>query len=340
MHKLIRISNELALDLAGKVVITEAASGPYAATAVYAALAGADVHAFVKDSRFGSVSEVKEQVISLAAQLNCQNRISFYESRHDLPWSKADIITNSGSLRPIADEFIVQCPNSCVLSLMFEEWEYREQDFSLTTCKQNNIRVVGVNERHPQVDVFGYLGDMVIRLIQDAGKTPYRNSFIVVGNNDFVPYLLQPLTAAAARVGVFAPSNYKLKIEQLGAQYLGEFASFQILPEWESTEAVIYTGAPFTHVRWHESDSLRASELSKLNAPVLLRFAGDIDEKHLATNNVTFYPSAVASGHMGIIPSQIGWDPILRLQAGGLKVAELAHKNETQYKGIELVQYL
>lgn len=340
MHKLIRISNELALDLAGKVVITEAASGPYAATAVYAALAGADVHAFVKDSRFGSVAEVKEQVLALASPLNCANRIQFYESKDLLPWSIADVVTNSGSLRPIADEYLLQCPNSCVLSLMFEDWEYREQDFSLTTCKQKNIRVVGVNERHPQVDVFGYLGDMVIRLIQDAGKTPYRNAFIVVGNNDFVPYMLKPLTASAARVGVFAPSNYKSSIDHLGAQYLGESENFHVQPEWESAEAVIYTGAPFTHVRWHETDSLHVSELSKLNNPLLLRFAGDIDEQNLTAHNIAYYPRAVASGHMGIIPSQIGWDPILRLQAGGLKVAELAHKNETQYKGIELVQYL
>jgi len=46
----------------------------------------------------------------------------------------------------------------------------------------------------------------------------------------------------------------------------------------------------------------------------------------------------VPSGHMGILPSTIGIDPIIRLQSGGLKVAELMLKGETSYNGRLIVE--
>jgi hypothetical protein len=41
---------------------------------------------------------------------------------------------------------------------------------------------------------------------------------------------------------------------------------------------------------------------------------------------------------MGIIPSEIGADPVVRLQAGGLKVAQLMMEGATHFRGHELVQ--
>jgi hypothetical protein len=43
---------------------------------------------------------------------------------------------------------------------------------------------------------------------------------------------------------------------------------------------------------------------------------------------------------MGILPSAIGWDPIVRLQAGSLKVAELMKTNEVNFNNEALAQYL
>jgi hypothetical protein len=50
--------DRLELDLSGKVVLTEAATGAYIVTPVIAALAGAEVYAFTKDTRYGTVADV------------------------------------------------------------------------------------------------------------------------------------------------------------------------------------------------------------------------------------------------------------------------------------------
>ncbi|MDP4629698.1 MAG: hypothetical protein NWS89_01020, partial [Flavobacteriales bacterium] len=65
-----------------------------------------------------------------------------------------------------------------------------------------------------------------------------------------------------------------------------------------------------------------------------------VREADLFQHEINFHPENVPTGHMGILPSDIGWDPIIRLQAGSLKVAELMKTNEVIYNNFELAQYL
>jgi hypothetical protein len=57
---------------------------------------------------------------------------------------------------------------------------------------------------------------------------------------------------------------------------------------------------------------------------VLTQFWGDLDRDAVADHRLAVWPRcAPASGHMGVLPSRVGPEPIVRLQAGGLKVAEV-----------------
>jgi hypothetical protein len=60
---------------------------------------------------------------------------------------------------------------------------------------------------------------------------------------------------------------------------------------------------------------------------VLTQFWGDVDRAALAAASVRVWPlAAPARGHMGVLPSEVGPEPIVRLQAGGLKAAEVMWK--------------
>lgn len=339
-EKLQHIIQDLNIQLQNECVLTEAASGAYACTPVLAAIAGAEVHAFARDSRYGSANECIREVQTLAELCGVSNRIHFHSEKNEMPWERATVITNSGALRPLDSPTLGRVSASCRIPLMFEAWEFRPQDLDLDFCKSKGICVAGTNERHPQVDVFGYLGDMVVRLIQDAKQTPYRNKFIVVSNNDFTPYLCKPLVSMSAAVGVYCPLEYKSEIENLGATYLGDWNVAEIPNDWKSASAVIYTGSPFSENLWGTFPLLNFNIWKSLNSPLLLRFAGDVREADLVQHEINFHPKNVPAGHMGILPSAIGWDPIIRLQAGSLKVAELMKTNETHYNNFELAQYL
>ena len=54
---------------------------------------------------------------------------------------------------------------------------------------------------------------------------------------------------------------------------------------------------------------------------------GDINTNDLDHADISYYPSFVNSGHMGILPSDIGYDPVIRLQTAGLKVGQLLSQN-------------
>ena len=339
-EKLQHIIQDLNIQLKDECVIAEAATGAYSCTPVIAALAGAEVHAFARDSSYGTSEECMQEVFALARTCSVEGKIHFHTNKNEMPWEKATVITNSGALRPLDNSVLSRVSSSCRIPLMFESWEFRSQDLDLDFCMSKGIAVAGTNERHAQVDVFGYLGDMAVRLIQDAKQTPYRNKFIVVSNNDFTPFLCKPLLAMSAGVGVYSPIEYKSEIENLGATYLGDWDVTEIPNEWKSASAVIYTGAPFSENLWGKFPLLNFKVWKSLNSPLILRFAGDLNEADCLQHEVNFYPANVPAGHMGILPSAIGWDPIIRLQAGSLKVAELMKTKEVNYNNEALAQYL
>src|ERR1043165_6288468 len=97
IDKLIRCVNALGLNLAGKTVLTEAASGAYVVTPILAALAGAKVYAFSRTTRYGTVEEVFANTKKLIAQCSsCKLDINLIDELTPEIIGEADIITNSG----------------------------------------------------------------------------------------------------------------------------------------------------------------------------------------------------------------------------------------------------
>ena len=97
--KLKKRVEELNLRLDGLTVLTEAASGPYVVTPVLAALAGARVYAYSRSTRYGTVEEVFAATRQLAAEAGVQ--VNLIEEITPDIIAVADIVTNSGHLRPL-----------------------------------------------------------------------------------------------------------------------------------------------------------------------------------------------------------------------------------------------
>jgi hypothetical protein len=151
------------LDLSGMTILTEAATGAYCVTPIIAALANASrVHAVTRPSRYGTVAEVERCTYELASLAGVKDRIEIITRIEDDVLARADIVTNSGHLRPIDRSIISKLPRHCVIALMFEAWEFRASDIDLPACRERAIPIVGVNERHPSVDVFSYLGPLCV----------------------------------------------------------------------------------------------------------------------------------------------------------------------------------
>ena len=341
-NKIEEAVKRLNLDLAGKVVLTEAATGAYIVTPVIAALAGAEVYAYTRDTKYGSVAEVRKHTNELLEQFEERDlKVTIIDSLGPDILAKADIITNSGHLRPLDSEKLQYAKKNAVIPLMYEAWEWRDADLDIEHCKKNGIVVGATNERHPDVDVFNYLGDMALKMIFDAGLCPYKNSFILVCNNDFGPFIAKVLSTVCEALAVCDIPENKAKYGGLNIDWISDFPDLVIPEKYKRSSAIIFTAYPFDK-SWIGDDSLPIP-VSKIRDAVpdavLLRYAGDIDEA-FCKQYVTVYPGHVHSGHMGILPSAIGPDPIIRLQSGGLKVGELLLEKKNNYKGISLVDVI
>jgi hypothetical protein len=300
LHRLMGAAIERCdLRLDGFAVVTEAATGAYVVTPVLAAMAGAEVFAVTRATGFGTVEEVREGTSSLAAVCGVAERVRVFETLPEEAIRTADIVTNSGHVRPIDARMIALMKPGAAIPLMYESWEFRDTDLDLDACARRGIGVAGTNECHPSVDVFSFLGIMAAKLLLDAGVAVFGSDVLLLCDNPFGPFLFAGLRGAGARVHC--------------ARQLPAAASYDAI-----VVAMSPGGTPAIGAR-------HASVLAKeFPGAVVADFWGGIDRRALRDDGVPFWPLAdVPAGHMGILPSAIGPEPVIRLQCGGLKIGEI-----------------
>jgi hypothetical protein len=300
---MLRAVHRLELELAGRVVVTEAASGAYAVTPVMAALAGArEVHAVASDSRFGTADQMLASTERLAVAAGVADWIELLESKAAAPLEAADIVTNSGHLRPLDRQTVARMKPGAVIPLMYEAWELRPEDVDLDACRLRGIRVAGTNERHPAVDVFSSLGPLAVKLLGDAGVAVGSSRLLLLCDNPFRPYLERGLRSAGAEL---------VTRERLSDGPVDE--------RWDVVLVALRPGAQAVLTA---ADANLLAECAPGTSVV--QFWGEVDRAALSAAAVPVWPEAPpARGHMAILPSAVGPEPIVRLQAGGLKVGEV-----------------
>ena len=339
--KIKRQNDLLELDLKNKTVITEAATGPYFVTPFIAAMAGAEVTAFVKDTKYGRSDEVISMNEKIRNEFLSDSVINFTDILDENILQRADIITNSGHLRPLDENKLKYVKSECVIPLMYEAWEFRASDLDIQFCKKNNIKTGATNERHHFVEVFKYLGDMGIKLILDSGLSLYKNKFVLICNNDFGPYIANALIKTCENVGVIDYPE-RIHLYDKDIDHIGVFPDLNIPEKYKDSEGIIFTAYPFdNNFSGTKGSEIEADKLlTEFNEPFVLRFAGDIDTEALTAADIPFYPEEVKKGHMGILPSDIGFDPVIKLQSGGLKAAQLMMEGKTHYRDELLVEMM
>ena len=290
------------LDLCGQTVLTEAASGAYVVTPVMAAMAGAQVLALAGATSYATSDDLRAATAELAQLAGAADRIQLIEVKSPEVVGAADIVTNSGQVRPIDAAMIAQMKPSAVVTLMYESWELRQADLDLEACRHRCIPVAGTNEDHPAVDVLASVGNMAIKQLHDAGIAVYGSRIVLLCDNSFASYIARTLRSVGAEV---------VLVTQLTAEALSP-----------PCDAVLLALTPKCGVQLSGADVMLIKELAE--GAVLVQYWGDADRAAIAAARVPVWPlEAPRPGHMGVLPSAIGPEPVVRLQAGGLKVGEL-----------------
>ncbi|HYJ79509.1 MAG TPA: hypothetical protein VEW03_07920 [Longimicrobiaceae bacterium] len=325
-----RVVGAAALDLSGLTVYTEAATGGYAVTAGIAAFAGARrVYALAGDSPFGSAAAAAEQTLAFAARLEVSDRVLVTRARDPLQLAEADIVTNSGHVRPLDDAALALLKPTAVVPLMYESWELRPQDLDLAACRRRGVAVAGTDEDHPEVGILRYLGMMALKLLLDGAVEVVGSRIAVWSDIKFCRYVAPVLAAAGAEVLVACPPSLLGDARQAAnvRHVCGLRDLPAALPAFAGVDAVLLVMSPAAPVWIGEAGGavVAAADLAAV-APgaVVAQYWGQVHRPALSAAGLASIPATEPRAHhMGVLPSALGTVPIVRLQAGGLKVGEI-----------------
>ncbi|MBD3387380.1 MAG: hypothetical protein GF416_00315 [Candidatus Altiarchaeales archaeon] len=309
------ILSGLSLDLSGLNVLTEAATGNYVFTPVIAAMAGAErVIAKAKDSRHGSFEEARDHTMDIARRLSVSDSIEVKREVSESDIHESDIITNLGHIRPIDAALIDKMGGTAVVPLMFETWEFREEDLDLKRCYEKGVPVLGTNEEHPKLRILDYNGPLCLKKLYEAGVNAEDAKVMVIGENRFS----DPIESTLAKEGADI-------IKSAGDDSL------------RGCDAIIVNTYPSTQPAIGAKAALTPEEI-KAQAPecVIIQYTGRVDRGGLREAGIRLLPGEEpAFGHMSWTLAELGPKPVIKLHAGGLKVGEVMTREKRQTTSIK-----
>jgi hypothetical protein len=332
-----RLIGATRLNLAGRAVLTEAATGAYCVTPVIAAMAGAnEVVAYTRDSRFGKIEDVVNETKMLINSVDRPLHVNIVSKISPEEYSRFDIITNSGHLRPINREQIMKMKPTAVIPLMYEGWELRKSDLDLLACRERGVRVAGTNEHNTLLNVFDFLGPLVGQALQNVFVPVVGSRIVVISNNAFGLTVARYLSRNQAEIFCVGPQACFAGIES--PVLCGNFPLTEFVRDIDA--CVVATTPSASSDRTYDRNTV-TEFVKKVRPATCVHLWGDIDYKSLIRSGICMVPSEpVPEGHQGLAMGSVGPEPIISLIVGGFKVAEVLANNSKEPNELEFCQFI
>lgn len=306
----------MGLDLTGLTIYTEAASGPYLHTPLLAAAAGADaVLAVTADSPYAAKEEVREATLVEAAAQGVGDSVAVGFGRQDGWLARADIVTNSGFVRPIDAAAIEHLKPTAVVPLMWETWEFREADLDLDACRERGILVLGTDESAPPCDMRPFTGALGPALLGRLGVQAGGAAVALLGGQPLIGGAIrEALLLSGAEVAWFTsePAEGSAPYDELDAGEADAWDALVVAEHSDPRPLVAPGGA------------LDPAALAGANPGLPVGVVcGNVDGEALAGSGLPHAPEPIRPfGEMSFQPADLGPEPVLMLCAAGLKVGE------------------
>lgn len=297
--KILNSIKKFNLNLNGKTVLTEAATGEYAVTPIIAALAGAKVIALAKESTYGSYAKIQEEIYQLSSCISNRNlNITIIRSFEEI-FTDVDIVTNSGFVRPINKQLQQKLTKNSVITLMYEPWEFRETDVDIEQALKNEIKVYGTNEHDSRLQTMEYIGLTALYHLLNLRITHFsEKKILLIGNNEFIEPINKVLIVNSYNVEKYY--NYNLPIL---------ISDYDILIIAENKNPILLVG----------NNGIFDKE--KLNSnQTIIHICGSVDFNNVLAKCIPPIPKPF--GYMSFRTDYIDNQALIDLQTGSLSVAQ------------------
>lgn len=316
MKKLICESTDLlGLNLDDLVVFTEAATGNFAVTAPIAASAGAEiVYAIARESSYGSKEDAFTATKRVAQSLDINDKILFVDNKEPELLADADIVTNTGFVRPIDEQLVTAMDGSGAIPLMYEPWEYRG-DVAIEACWNANIPVVGTDESDPRIRTQEYVGLLPVQLSLKNNIEVMNSKYLILGGGDMAKYSAEKLRTLGASVICVNPEKNTNIPRHLDLSTLDAVVVVD-----HQTEITLLGSDGFLTINQLEHSGAGTQ---------VFHICGPVDSELLQNSSLTIIPECPADqGHMSFTAGDLGPRPVIELHTAGLAVGEVAARHQ------------
>jgi len=308
------------INLQGKTVLTEAATGNYVCTPIIAAMAGAKVYAIAKESKYGTIDQIENEVSTIAKCLKVEKKISIIKSLNEVNLSGIDIVTNTGFVRPIDKSFIDRLKSDCVIPLMWEPWEFRPGEFDLDYATRKGIKVYGTNEADSRLQTMNYIGLTVLYFLLKEKRSPLSTKVLVIGCEKFNHAIEVVLKKQGYPVNSFLTNFYnKAEIKEYDTIVVAEHTTSKMIIGDTSESLINNSDLSIDHL--------------------IIHIAGSVD---FDSTICCHYPEKPASfGYMSYTADFIDPVAVIDLHTAGLNVAEgMLKSKEIGLKGFAFKKHM
>jgi hypothetical protein len=274
---------------------------------IIAALTGAkEVIVCVKDTKYGKADGIIKSCKLLIKSMSINTTITFRKNEVEIQdLKRADVVTNSGMLRPLNREKIRYMKSSAIIPLMYEKWELRTSDIDIAAANEFGIKVAGTSETANQCKVFQYVGPLTLKLCLEAGYEVLDNKIVLWSSDAFGDEIENYFSNCGANV--IRPRTISDLYEQCrsGTEIL-------ILADYHETRDL----NDFSYI-----DFKYINELNPLLG--LIHLFGDINFDLFSQIFPIVYPKKDGyASTMSQTLAYVGPTPFVKLMAAGFKVTE------------------
>jgi hypothetical protein len=297
------------IDCTGLTILTEAASGSYFFNPLIPIVANANsVITFCKSSSYGNVEEIEKEMSDVYSELGYRDNYHFHKILNRELLCKADIVTNSGHLRPLDEAFIGSLKDTAVIPLMWEPWEIREGEIDLLKAKERNILIMGTNEHAAPCDMRPYGLLTALHLMMEHKASIVDDRILLIGSQ---PTLALPIEKGLSSLDV-ACKRIGTDESKSEIQKALKWANYILIAEHSDNRIIIGKKGII------ETEMILTNNICGVGV-----ISGSVDTSSLLDRGISVFPESIAPhGYMSYSPCEIGPYGVMDLFAAGIKVGQ------------------
>lgn len=301
------------LDLSELSVYTEAATGGFAVTAATAIAAGAEtVYALAESSSYGSAADARTHTKKLTKHVGDERNLRFPERKRRQDFAAADIITNTGFVRPIDNQVADWLDSDASVPLMYEPWEFRTDDMDIDALWANGNPVLGTDESDRRVETQQYLQSLAAKIILECDLEIYQGTFIVVGDGRMARHAadLEALGATVVRISPNEIDSGSTVFDSIDSELIARLDALLVVEHDTDQLLVGEGGLVDPHTLSHLAQGV-----------TVVHICGSVSTSDLDAAGVQYVPENPAPPKtMSYNTGYLGPRPIVDLHAAGLQV--------------------